>query len=169
MGKYYFDTCTIIDSIDNSSPFYNNVVRVINQIQGQLFFSEYMENELKSVLRHVEKFISRKDDLERDYLKVKQNLNPNFVPNDAKTLNLHIFCKRQRIRPLKPQDMVHIGICGLENIPNIISEDWHIYGRSKKHKQPFIDIVKQKLSSTLNSSNPKHAFTTRQGYLKREV
>jgi len=167
--KYYFDTCTIIDIIDSLSPFHNNVIKAVAQAQDLWALSEYMENELKSILRHAEKFVKRKDSLLKEYFKLKQSYKSSFIPNDSRTLRLHIFSKNHRIRPLKFQDVVHIGICGLKNIPNIISEDWHIYGRSMKYNQPFIDIVKQALTSIQNFSNPKHAFTTRQGYLKKEV
>jgi len=67
MGKYYFDTCTVIDGIDNSSRYHRNVLQAITQIPGLSVFSEYMENELKSVLRHAEKFRETRFLIERVY------------------------------------------------------------------------------------------------------
>ena len=64
---------------------------------------------------------------------------------------------------------VHIGICGLKNITSIISEDWHIYGRDKQGI-PFIETVKKVVTRNFyRASNPKHVYTTRQGYLKQEI
>jgi len=169
MGKYYFDTCTVIDGIDNSSRYHRNVFQAITQIPGLSVFSEYMENELKSVLRHAEKFRERQDFLLREYTRLKIRLKASFISNDSRIQNLHIWCKRLRVAPLKFQDMVHVGICGLENIPNIISDDWHIYGQSRRHGRPFIDVIKDRLSAIQRFSNPEHAFTTRSGSLKMEV
>jgi len=164
MNKYYFDTCTIIDSIDNLSPFNKKVVCAIAQIRGLHVFSEYMEIELKSVLRHAEKFYERKDEMLNNYIKIKQSSNVKFIPINQQILSLHHSCMRQRIYPLKFQDMVHIGICGLESIPNIISDDWHIHGHVGTDR-PFIEKVR----TALHFNDPKHAFTTRSGYLKMEV
>jgi hypothetical protein len=122
-----------------------------------------MENELKSVLRHAKKFRERKDEMLNNYIKIKSS-NVKFIPNNQRILSLHHSCRERRIYPLKFQDMVHIGICGLENIPNIVSDDWHIYGRAGA-RIPFIEIVR----TALHFSDPKHAFTTRSGYLKMEV
>lgn len=164
MDKYYFDTCTIIDYIDDRSSFNKKVVCAITQIKGLRVFSEYMENELKSVLRHAEKFYERKDIMLNNYIKVKQSSNIKFIPNNNQILSLHRFCIRQEVRPLKFQDMVHIGICGLENVPNIVSEDWHIHGHEGTGR-PFIEKVRNEL----RFNDPRHAFTTRSGYLKMEV
>lgn len=164
MNKYYFDTSTVIDCIDDSSPYHKNVTRAITQTQSPRVFSEYMENELKSVLRHAEKFIPKKDYMLEKYFNLKQTLNSIFVQNDSRVSNLHNLCKRRRIRPLKFQDMVHIGICGLENIINIISEDRHIFGRDR-FGQPIIDTVRR----LLQFSDPRHTFTTRSGFLRQEI
>ena len=168
--KNYFDTCTVIDRIDDRSRHHRNVTRAINQIKGKRVFSEYMENELKSVLRHVERLNQRKDNLLNTYNSVKRSLNVIWIPNTQQTGNLHKYCKRvsRRIRSPKFQDMVHIGLCGLESIVNVISEDWHIHGRNRMG-QPFIDIVRREISRIHPISDPKHAYTTRQGYLKQEV
>jgi hypothetical protein len=78
-----------------------------------------MENELKSVLRHAEKFRGRQDSLLKEYTRLKIRLKVSFISNDSRIQNLHVQCKRLREAPLKFQDMVHVGICGLEDFPNI--------------------------------------------------
>jgi hypothetical protein len=167
--EYYFDTCTIIDLIDDNSVYKQKVTTAINQIQGLRDFSEYMENELKGVLRHAEKFIKRRDKMLSEYAKIKQTLNTKFIPNTELTLNLHYFCKKQRIPPLKFQDMVHIGICSLENVPNIVSDDRHIFGRDRNNR-PFIQIVRERISVNAQpSNNPRRVFTTRTGSLRMEI
>ncbi|MGC9086013.1 MAG: hypothetical protein ACP5IT_07500 [Thermoproteota archaeon] len=158
--KNYFDTCTVIDIIDDNSRYHSYVIKAVSQIRGKWVFSEYMENELKSVLRHAERFSQRKDVLLNNYSRVKQNFNPIWVPISQQIASLHNYCRisSRRVR-IKFQDMVHIGICSLENIINIISDDWHI--------SMLIEIVKQELSHFYsNISNPKHVYTTRQGYIK---
>ncbi len=160
----YFDTCTVIDRIDDHSQYHSNVTRAINQIKGRLVFSEYMENELKSVLRHAQRFSQRKDNLLSNYDSLKRTLNIVWVATTPQISNLHNVCRRisRRIGGLKFQDMVHIGICGLERIINIISDDRHIYGN--------INIVRQELSHFYPGiSDPRHVYTTRQGYLRRMV
>ena len=104
-------------------------------------------------------------------------LRARWIPNDRSIMDLHKVAKRlQRdVRSScrggypKFPDIVHIGICGLKNITSIISEDWHIYGRDKQGI-PFIETVKKVVTRNFyRASNPKHVYTTRQGYLKQEV
>lgn len=174
--KNYFDTCTVIDAINNSSKYYAKVTKSLKQVVGDNEFSEYMEHELKSVLRH-SKFVGSKDLLLSKFNALRKHLKASWIKNDYRISKLHDHCKRiqKRVRKLcKPekspkfQDMVHIGICGLENILNIISDDGHIYGRNKQGR-PFVDIVKDEISQMSSISNPQHVYTTRDGQLSRKI
>jgi predicted nucleic acid-binding protein len=168
--KYYFDTCTVIDSINDNSPYQQNVNSALSQIKGDFVFSEYMEDELKRVLRKSEVFRPRMDYLLSKYVALKQRVSATLVVNDIRVSDLERCSKRiSRRVGIKQADIVHIGICGKENIENIVSEDWHIHGKSKKGV-PFISIVKNEFSMVHNTFyNPQHAFSTRQGFLKKHV
>jgi len=174
--NYYFDTCTIVDAINHASPHYTNVRQALRQIKAGSVVSEYMEVELKGVLRK-SKFNEVKDMLLGEYVRLKRMLRARWIPNDRSIMDLHKIAKRLQkdVRSLcrgsypKFPDMVHIGICGLKNITSIVSEDWHIYGRTGQGI-PFIEIVKEVITRNFyRISNPKHVYTTRQGYLKQEV
>ena len=174
--KNYFDTCTIIDAIDYTSRYYTNVRQALKQVKGDCVFSEYMEVELKGVLRK-SRFSGIKDKLLSEYAHLKRALQAKWIPNDRGIMNLHRIARwlQKEVRSLcrggypKFPDIVHIGICGLEDITNILSEDWHIYGRSIQGI-PFVEIVKRVISRNVcNVSNPQHVYTTRRGYLRREV
>jgi predicted nucleic acid-binding protein len=166
--KYYFDTCTVIDAINDRSPYHEGVNSALGQIKGDSVFSEYMEDELKRVLRKSEMFRSRMDDLLSKYVTLKQQLGAKLVENDTKVSNLERYSKRiSRRVGIKQADIVHIGICGEKNIENIVSEDWHIHGKNK-NGVPFISIVKTEFSMVYNTFfNPQNAFSTRQGFLKK--
>ena len=180
--KFYFDTCTIIDAIDHTSRYHANVRKALQQVKGDCLLSEYMEVELKGVLRK-SKFRKMKDSLLREYAHLKRNLQAKWIPNNEEVINLHKFAKklqkdvqsyyrRRRIyvrRVPKFPDIVHIGICGLKDITNIVSEDKDIYGRDSRGV-PIIDIVKNAISKNIkNISNPRHVCTSREGYLKQVI
>jgi len=168
--KYYFDTCTVIDAINDSSPHHKSVKSALSQIEGSSVFSEYMEDELKRVLRKSEMFRSRMDNLLSEYVNLKQKLGATVVVNDTKVSSLEMYSRRisRRVR-IKQADVVHIGICGKENIENIVSEDWHIHGRNR-NGVPFIFIVRNEFLRVHNTfSNPQHAFSTREGFLRRHI
>jgi hypothetical protein len=129
-----------------------------------------MEDELKRVLRKSEMFRSRMDNLLSEYVNLKQKLGATVVVNDTKVSSLEMYSKRisRRVR-IKQADVVHIGICGKENIENIVSEDWHIHGRNR-NGVPFIFMVRNEFLRVHNTfSNPQHAFSTREGFLRRHI
>jgi hypothetical protein len=129
-----------------------------------------MEDELKRVLRKSEMFRSRMDNLLSEYVNLKQKLGATVVVNDTKVSSLEMYSRRisRRVR-IKQADVVHIGICGKENIENIVSEDWHIHGRNR-NGVPFIFIVRNEFLRVHNTfSNPQHAFSTREGFLRRHI
>jgi predicted nucleic acid-binding protein len=168
--KYYFDTCTIIDAINDSSPHHKCVNSALSQIKGGFVFSEYMEDELKRVLRKSEVFRPRMDYLLGKYVTLKQQVSATLVVNDIKVSDLERCSRRisRRVR-IKQADVVHIGICGKENIENIVSEDWHIHGRNR-NGVPFIFMVRNEFLRVHNTfSNPQHAFSTREGFLRRHI
>ena len=49
--NYYFDTCTIIDAVNRASPYHTNVKQALQRVKAGSVVSEYMEIELKGVLR----------------------------------------------------------------------------------------------------------------------
>jgi hypothetical protein len=129
-----------------------------------------MEDELKRVLRKSEMFRSRMDNLLSEYVNLKQKLGATVVVNDTKVSSLEMYSRRisRRVR-IKQADVVHIGICGKENIENIVSEDWHIHGRNR-NGVPFIFMVRNEFLRVHNTfSNPQHAFSTREGFLRRHI
>jgi hypothetical protein len=129
-----------------------------------------MEDELKRVLRKSEMFRSRMDNLLSKYVNLKQKLGATVVVNDTKVSSLEMYSRRisRRVR-IKQADVVHIGICGKENIENIVSEDWHIHGRNR-NGVPFIFMVRNEFLRVHNTfSNPQHAFSTREGFLRRHI
>ncbi len=172
----YIDTSTIIDAIDPGSRFHTAVISALRQIVGSFAFSEYMEIELKGVLRK-SRFNRRRDILLRNYANLKQRFNTTWIPNNRDVITLHNQSRRleRLVRRLcggvriRFPDIVHIGICGLKNIENIISEDWHIHGRNR-HGDPFIVIVREVISQNIrNVNNPIRAYMCRLGRPIRTV
>jgi hypothetical protein len=97
-------------------------------------------------------------------------VSATLVVNDIKVSDLERCSKRisRRVR-IKQADVVHIGICGKENIENIVSEDRHIHGRNR-NGVPFIFMVRNEfLRVRYTFFNPQHALSTREGFLRRHV
>jgi len=175
VGEYYIDTCTVIDAIEILYARYRVTAReALSRIRNEYACSEYMEDELKRVLRH--KFGGREKDMLLEYY---WDIKPSsFIPTDqtighlysqSKNLQKQVrqHCGRRGKAP-GPQDIVHVGVCGLKDIPGIVSEDWGVYGRDVQGR-PFIDIVRQEISHGIQHvANPKHTFVTRGGF-KRVV
>jgi hypothetical protein len=169
--QHYLDTCTVLDAIDRTSRFHVKVQSAFARSKNKYVFSEYMKHELEAVLRHQRDLATRRDDLKRAYLTFFQQKMSTYVRNDRRTAALAACSPRISWRVgISRQDVVHIGICGEEQIDNIVSEDHHIYGRSRSG-QPYVSQVKNEYSTVCNKrfSEPNVVFTTRSGSITRRV
>lgn len=169
--KYYLDTSTVLDAIDPNRPYHVNVESAFTPSKNKYVFSEYMKQELEGAMRHHEDFIARRDDLERRYFTFQRQKMSIFVRNDRRTVALASSSRTIGRRVgISRHDVVHIGICGEEEVDNIVSEDHHMYGRSKRGL-PYISEVKNEYSTVCGKrfSDPRAVFTARGGSITRRV
>lgn len=140
--------------------YYRDTLEFFGKVGRRFVFSQFMEIELACVLRHMG--AQQQDELWSEYLRLKsaygatrggwikthKNQQILFEYCEQKRRIIRRSCSRRCACGKKPNkrltvpDLAHIGICGLADVENIVSNDHYLIGIDKRTRRHWCRVVR---------------------------